>query len=166
MTSTSPSLARSDAYESPRIECADVVDRAHPEVALVAGPRGIAASAPSREADARGDRPVPGLSERRTALFLDRLEDETPRRPTRGTNTTEYFIDDEALVYHETLQTIVHMNKTAASIWRHCDGRTIEQIANAVAGNFDVPFRQAVDDTRSVVSLLVTGGLLRHGGNT
>lgn len=83
-----------------------------------------------------------------------------PLRPDREPRVVEYAIDNEALIYHESLQTIVHLNRTAAAVWRHCDGRSIEQIAHALSAAFDVPFPQALDDTTGVVKQLLAGRLL------
>lgn len=72
-------------------------------------------------------------------------------------------VGDETLVYHTETHTAHCMNRTAAAVWRACDGRTtISEIARRVHGDAVLP-----EDTALVKLALVDlgkAGLLEETG--
>lgn len=81
-------------------------------------------------------------------------------RPVRGRHVSEYPIDHDALLYDGRWQTVYHLNTTAYYVWRHCDGRPIDEIANALSEEFGVARETAIEHVREVIELLSIGGLL------
>jgi len=79
--------------------------------------------------------------------------------PVRRIDVHAYPIDDEALVYDPQTQSLYQLNETAFAIWRRCDGRTLREIASALAGTYDVDPQAALDHVSEVVQVLAIGGL-------
>lgn len=81
-------------------------------------------------------------------------------RPSRGRHVSEYPVDHDALLYDGRWQTVYHLNTTAYYVWRHCDGRPIDEIANSLSEEFGVARETAIEHVREVIELLSIGGLL------
>jgi len=109
-----------------------------------------ATNARAEEGSTYGERQSPG---RRWMSML-------PGSFTRRADVREYPIDDEAIVYDPRTQMLYHLNQAALAIWRACDGRTIRDIANALARTYDADSDATLGHVSQIVSLFAVGGLL------
>lgn len=71
----------------------------------------------------------------------------------RRSGVLERDVDEEKILFDQEDNQIHQLNSTAAFIWELCDGnRSIEDIANMVADNFDVSFSVALTDVKAVLT--------------
>jgi hypothetical protein len=83
-----------------------------------------------------------------------------PSRPRRAPHVSEYPVDDDALLYDVSLQTVYQLNATAYYVWRRCDGRTIDDVARSLVRAFSIDAATAIQHVREVIELLSIGALL------
>ena len=80
--------------------------------------------------------------------------------PLQRAEVREYVIDDEALLFDSSTESLYYLNETAFSIWRICDGRTIRGVALLLTRTYDVGPETALRHVRQVVGLLAIAGLV------
>lgn len=82
-------------------------------------------------------------------------------RPTRIDGYKLEALDDELLLYHPAHARAIYMNETATLIWGLCDGRTVDEIHDMLAGAYpDAPSTLA-DDVRTTLAQLQEFGAIR-----
>lgn len=147
------------AYASPKVESTVMDGHLPPDV--VAEWSGVAIDGPKKATRANSDRKSHTTVDHNDTErpVLARWISALPSCPSRRTNVVEYPLDGEALLYDGALQTVYCLNATAFHVWRHCDGRSIEQLAFALTAAFDVEFDTAIEHVNKVVELLSLGGL-------
>jgi hypothetical protein len=78
--------------------------------------------------------------------------------------TTGYFIEDldgEALLFRPGTQRAMHLNETAALIWRLCDGtRSVEDITALLAAEYPDAGTMDTDIAAAIDILQIEGALL------
>lgn len=76
-------------------------------------------------------------------------------RPVPSPDARVEEIDDELAIYLPGQSTAVVLNRTAAAIWRLCDGdRTAVQIATELAAEYRIPVTEAIAHTEDVLATL------------
>jgi Coenzyme PQQ synthesis protein D (PqqD) len=84
------------------------------------------------------------------------------RRPNRTDGYKLEALDDELLLYHPAQARAIYMNETATVIWGLCDGRTVEEIAEVLAGAFPDAPGSLPEDIRATIEQLVEFGAVRE----
>jgi hypothetical protein len=72
----------------------------------------------------------------------------------------EFPIDRDALLFHSELQLLCQLNETAYFIWRHCDGRCMEDLAVMLTDAFHVKIDTAIDHVMRILELLTISGFV------
>jgi len=136
------------AYISPQIQRTDAGEAAGARTGVEWGVAPVLDS----------DRPRPAIADGPVVKVGGRHD--VPSRPRRSQHVSEYPVDHDALLYDGRWQTVYHLNTTAYHIWRHCDGKPIDEIANSLSDKFGVTRDTAIEHVREVIELLGIGGLL------
>ena len=90
------------------------------------------------------------------------MEDRACPRPVTGFKVGEF--DGEAVLFHPVNHTIMHLNRTAALIWRLCDGcRTVEQIRNLLSDAYPEARSEIEVDVQRVLQLFLDHEALTIG---
>ncbi len=83
--------------------------------------------------------------------------------PTRTETIPGKDLGDEYVFYDAAGDSVHVLNATARAVYILCDGtRSIEEVARAIAGEYDVDEQTALRDVRETVARLVELGLLKH----
>ena len=82
--------------------------------------------------------------------------------PQRNPKLAWREIDGEAVIISPEDSHVHELNETASVIWKHADGKhTVEEIAAAVADEYDVPIPVAQRDVKELIFALSEKGLLK-----
>lgn len=82
--------------------------------------------------------------------------------PERNPTLAWREIDGEAVIISPEDSHVHELNETASVIWKNADGKhTVEEIAAAVAADYDVPVPVAQRDVQELISALSEKGLLK-----
>lgn len=84
--------------------------------------------------------------------------------PAARRDVVPHELDEEAFLFDPRNGTSHHLNSTALSVWRQCDGlRTTRQIAEMQVNEFEVELEIAQDHVEQLVLSLAEAGLLEWG---
>jgi aspartate-semialdehyde dehydrogenase len=82
--------------------------------------------------------------------------------PVICSHASSVQVEDRNFVYDERQHTIMVLNPTAAAIWSLCDGtRKIAELAEDLAGAFEMDIGRVRSDLVATVAKLVELGLMR-----
>jgi hypothetical protein len=82
--------------------------------------------------------------------------------PQKTKDAAHRVIDGEAIVVNFQNSFFYSFNPVGTFIWDHCDGsRTVDQIAEALAAEYEVSAEKAVQDCQRFIEALVEQGLLQ-----
>jgi hypothetical protein len=82
-------------------------------------------------------------------------------RPERNPKLAWREIDGEAVIISPEDSHVHELNETASVIWKNADGNhSVDEIAAAVAADYDVPVHVARSDVQELISALSEKGLL------
>jgi hypothetical protein len=80
--------------------------------------------------------------------------------PARRDDVVVHELDDEVILTLADGSTY-HLNRTAVSVWRLCDGRrTTREIASDLANFHDVAFEEVLNDVEELILWLAESSLL------
>ena len=83
--------------------------------------------------------------------------------PLRRRNVNVRTLDGETVVLDRRRRRIHQLNVTASHVWARCDGRhTLSDIADELAGAFDVDRGTAARDAVALLQQLAGAGLLEE----
>jgi len=86
--------------------------------------------------------------------------------PRRCEEFVHQVMDGEAVLYDQVNRHTHRMNATALVVWQACDGRsTTCRVARQLAGRYDIPFHQALEDIEQLLASFAQVGLVRAGEN-
>jgi hypothetical protein len=84
-------------------------------------------------------------------------------RPKRRSDVRVRDVEGDTVVLDRAAERIHRLNATASFIWHRCDGRrTVRDIADELAGSFDVEPEAANEAVVAAVDQLDQLGLLDH----
>jgi hypothetical protein len=84
-------------------------------------------------------------------------------RPKRRSDVSIRAVEDDTVVLDRAAEQIHRLNSTASFIWHRCDGRrTVREIADELAGSFDVDPEAANEAVVVALRQLDQRGLLDH----
>jgi hypothetical protein len=84
-------------------------------------------------------------------------------RPKRRSDVSIREVEDDTVVLDRAAEQIHRLNSTASFIWHRCDGRrTVREIADELAGSFDVDPEAANEAVVVALRQLDQRGLLDH----
>jgi Coenzyme PQQ synthesis protein D (PqqD) len=82
-------------------------------------------------------------------------------RPSHRPGLLSREVDEEVVVLDRAADRVHQLNRTAALVWRHCDGHhTPEDLARLVSERFDGTPETVVDDVRTILQDFVRLGLV------
>lgn len=85
--------------------------------------------------------------------------------PPRRCDVRVYDFGEQAVLHHAARGDLTLLNKTAAAVWRRCDGSaTVPAIARELVTNYEVDEHLAQDHVEQLVSRFARAGLLAEGG--
>jgi PqqD family protein of HPr-rel-A system len=83
--------------------------------------------------------------------------------PRTRAEVSAHPLDNEIVLYDSRTGESFALNPTAGRIWSLCDGeRTAEEIARAIASEYALPYRRALDDVRDLLEALREAGLIHN----
>jgi hypothetical protein len=81
--------------------------------------------------------------------------------PQRNPKLAWREIDGEAVIISPDDSQVHELNETASVIWKFADGKhSVDQIAEVVAGGYEVPIEVAQADVSELIEMLSAKGLL------
>lgn len=95
-----------------------------------------------------------------------RLSSHSPRFSVTGPilrrqgGMIEYAIDRDGLLFHPGLRLLCQLNETAFFVWRHCDGRRVEELAVLLTEEFEVGIGTARQHVAGVIELFSISGFI------
>ena len=67
------------------------------------------------------------------------------------------------VIVHPTANRLLELNETGSAIWRLLDGRSVREISERIALEFDVELSRAETDVVEFLSYLAERGLVQEG---
>jgi|CXWL01.1.fsa_nt_gi hypothetical protein len=147
------------AYTSPKVEKAVLDDALSPDV--FAEWSGSTPSLPSC-ADAAGSFP----SKDQNNTSFDWSLTQPASYPNRSAtwkhqcDVLEFPLDGEALIFHSEMNLLCQLNETAYFIWKHCDGRSVDEVAIMLTNAFHVDLDTATDHVMRIIELFSISGFV------
>ena len=85
--------------------------------------------------------------------------------PSRRVDLVVDELDAEASIFDRRYGNTFHMNETAYTVWKLCDGHTTTRhISNQVTNKFDVDFDVALDHVEELVVMFADNRLVEVQG--
>ena len=80
---------------------------------------------------------------------------------TQSTGFVVEEMDEEILLYHPNTHKAIHLNRTAAVIWKLCDGkRTVKELTECLAAEFPSAKLNIAHEVQEAIDQLLHDGAL------
>ncbi len=124
------------------------------KIATTKGKAGKAVAKKAAKAPARKKKPAARAEKRGKAPITAKT------KVRKHANVASRTIDGREVVIVPAARKLQTFNEVATRIWALCDGRSIGEIAEVIAGEYEVGKRTALSDVKEFVALIRKKGLL------